>query len=56
MMGLPATCRVVAPAPSSSTVSRNTGNVEKPNSEGISTPANMIASPSIRTNFLPFLS
>ena len=54
--GFPATCNVVAPAPNSRTVSKNTGNVEKPATAGMSRPASMMHNPRIRTNFLPFLS
>src|SRR5467141_1885242 len=53
MSGLPATCSIVAPAPSSSIVSRNAGKAEKPATVGMSNPTNMTHSPSMSTCLLP---
>ena len=56
MIGLPATCSVVAPAPSSRIVTRNIAKLDSPMTAGISRPLSMIARPSIRMNFLPLAS
>jgi len=55
MMGLPATCRMAAPAPTSNTVSRNRPKEWRPKM-AFSTPSSATSNPIISTNFFPRLS